>query len=97
MHGAELEQLFHSGSQFSVAHRCEVIEREEVEVLSQVTWQAVKLVENPEGQKKKKTTNKLLNAQVTRALCYKQGQNKSSLFRETAGPEEIFHVEKLHP
>lgn len=42
--GTKFEQLFHSGSQITVAHSSEVIEGEEVKIFGQVTWQAVKLV-----------------------------------------------------
>ena len=49
MHGTKFKQLFHAGSQFPVAHRGEVLEGEEVKVLGQVTWQAVKLVQHTEG------------------------------------------------
>lgn len=46
VHGTKFKQLFHSGSQFPVAHGREVIEGEEVKVLGQVTWQGVKLVQH---------------------------------------------------
>lgn len=49
MHCTKFKQLFHSGSQFSIAYSSEVIEGEEVKVLGQVTWQAVKLVQYPVG------------------------------------------------
>lgn len=46
VHGTKFKQLFHAGSQITVTHSSEVIEREEVEVLCQVTWQAVELVQH---------------------------------------------------
>lgn len=47
--GTKLKQLFQSGSQVTVAHSSEVTEGEEVKVLSQMTRQAVELVQYPEG------------------------------------------------
>lgn len=46
VHGTKFDQLFHPGGQFSVAHSTEVVEGEEVKVLGQVTWQAIKLVQH---------------------------------------------------
>ena len=46
MRGAQLKQLFHARSQITGAHSVEVIEGEEVKVLSQVTRQDVKLVQH---------------------------------------------------
>lgn len=43
--GTKFKQLFHPGSQITVAHSSEVIDGEEVKVLCQVTWQAVKQVQ----------------------------------------------------
>lgn len=50
VHGAQFKQLLHSWSQFTVTHGTEVIEGEEVEVLSQVTGQTVELVKNLFGK-----------------------------------------------
>lgn len=44
--GAMFQQLFHSWSQVPVAYSREVIEGEEVQVFSEVTWQAVELVQH---------------------------------------------------
>lgn len=44
MHGAKFKQLFHAWSKITVTHSSEVIKREEVKVLCQVTWKAVELV-----------------------------------------------------
>lgn len=48
MHGTKFKQLFHARSQIATAHAAEVVEGEEVKVLSQVTGQDVKLVQNSE-------------------------------------------------
>ena len=42
------QQLFHSWSQVPVAYSREVIEGEEVQVFSEVTWKAVELVQHPD-------------------------------------------------
>ncbi len=64
MHGAKFKQLFHAWSQITITHSSEVIEREEVKVLCQVTWQAVELVQYPEihtqTDKHKQTYNIML-------------------------------------
>lgn len=50
MQGTELKQLFHPRSQLSVANSGEIVEREEMKVLGQVTWQAVELVKHLSGK-----------------------------------------------
>lgn len=45
MHGAKFKQLFQLWSQIAIAHSSEVIEGEEVKVLSQVTREGVELVQ----------------------------------------------------
>lgn len=46
MHGAKFKQLFQLWSQNAIAHSSEVIEGEEVKVLSQVTREVVELVQH---------------------------------------------------
>ena len=45
------EQLTQPRGQISAAHRAEVIQREEVQVLRQVTWDRVKLIQHPTERK----------------------------------------------
>lgn len=46
MEGTKLQQLFEAGGQVPVTYSREVVEGEEVKVLSQVTWHLVELLQN---------------------------------------------------
>lgn len=91
MHGPKFKQLFHSGSQFPTAYSSEIIEGEEVKVLSQVTWQAVKMVQHPVGH-----TDTVVMFFITVNVIFcetqKYEQKDVLLFGKATGLEEIFHV-----
>ena len=47
--GTQFEQVSQTGGQFTAAHAAEVVEGEEMQVLCQVSWEAVKLVQHTAG------------------------------------------------
>ena len=82
MQGAKFKQLFHPGSQVPVTHGAEVVEGEEVEVLGQVTRQAVELVPHPEGHTEKHTDDVRLckeNNSVWKVKKHEQAKTSYSL------------------
>ncbi len=95
MHGTKFQQLFQSRGQITITHSSEVIKREEVKVLCQVTWQAVELVQHPMRHTHTPKGDATLCAQ--RFSIITKLRNKHLLFSQATGLEEIFHVKQLHP
>lgn len=47
VHGTKFKQLLHLRGQIPVANSCEVVEGEELEVLSEVAWKRVESLQHP--------------------------------------------------
>lgn len=98
VHGTKFKQLLHPRSQFPVANSCEVVEGEELKVLSEVAWQRVKPLQHPLNEKIAIVKIQVWKRMNDFGLAGEQKtQEEILLFSKTAGPEEVFHVEQLHP
>lgn len=93
VHGTKFKQLLHLRSQFPVANSCEVVEGEELKVLREVAWKRVESLQNPSHDIKMEVCEQINELR----LFGEQRDAGCLLFSKTAGPEEVFHVEQLHP